>query len=175
MMVNAWKEKVGYVWLVEILSLYMYYNSTSLNVHEDLYHPKTDLSIHVMIHYIYPSIIVQSSQCLSSATKHYPSPPIPFPSLSPSLLGFQLFTVLPLSTSTTTLLPSIFFPSPCLYAATQRTSTTHKDKNQLNGTALHKPYASGLTWLTYKFPLHCRWNLPTHTNTSYMYMYMHVK
>ena len=35
----------------------------------------------------------------------------------PSLLGFHVLTVLPLSTSTTILLPSIFFPSACLYAA----------------------------------------------------------
>src|SRR5207302_1065304 len=32
----------------------------------------------------------------------------------PNLLGSHPFTVLPLSTSTTTLLPSIFFPSACL-------------------------------------------------------------
>lgn len=37
--------------------------------------------------------------------------------LSPSLRGFHVFTVLPLSTSTTTLLPSIFLPSAFLYAA----------------------------------------------------------
>ena len=36
---------------------------------------------------------------------------------SPSLRGFHVLTVRPRSTSTTILLPSIFFPSACLYAA----------------------------------------------------------
>ena len=41
----------------------------------------------------------------------------------PSLRGSQPFTVLPLSTSTKTLRPSIFLPSACLYAAVREGSS----------------------------------------------------
>lgn len=44
-------------------------------------------------------------------------PTLVVPSPPPSLRGRQLGTVLPRSTSTSTLLLSIFFPSACLYAA----------------------------------------------------------
>ena len=42
----------------------------------------------------------------------------------PSLRGSQPLTVLPLSTSTKTLRPSIFLPSACLYAAVREKSSS---------------------------------------------------
>ena len=73
----------------------------------------------------------------------------------PSLRGSQPLTVLPLSTSTKTLRPSIFLPSACLYAAVREKSSS-----------LVFPHTYTLSLLRILTP---DWRWPAYTNLPHTY------